>query len=88
MKIEEIKVFPIFERHYKKLPNSIKKKAKEKEKIFRENPFNPILKTHKLSGKYKECWAFWITYSYRIKFIFLSDREALFLDIGAHDIYK
>ena len=37
MRIKEIKVSPIFEGHYKKLPNRIKNKAKEKEKIFREN---------------------------------------------------
>ena len=33
-------------------------------------------------------WAFWINYSYRIKFIFSGEDEVLFLDIGPHDIYK
>jgi mRNA-degrading endonuclease RelE of RelBE toxin-antitoxin system len=88
MAIQEIKVSPLFEKHYKKLPKKIKEKAKEKEKIFRENPFHPLLKTHKLHGKDKDCWAFWIDYKYRIKFIFLSDKEVLFLDIGPHNIYK
>ena len=86
-KVKEIKVSPLFERHYKKLPSSIKEKAKEKEALFRENPFHPILKTHKLSGKERETWAFWITYSYRIKFIFLGEEKVLFLDIGKHNIY-
>jgi mRNA-degrading endonuclease YafQ of YafQ-DinJ toxin-antitoxin module len=88
MKIREIKISPLFERHYRKLPKEIKERAKRKEKIFRKNPFDPRLKTHKLHGKEKECWAFWIDYKYRIKFIFLSDEEVLFLDIGPHDIYK
>jgi mRNA-degrading endonuclease RelE of RelBE toxin-antitoxin system len=88
MAIQEIKVSPLFEEHYKKLPKKIKEKAKEKEKIFRENPFHPLLRTHKLHGKDKDCWAFWIDYKYRIKFIFLSDNEVLFLDIGPHNIYK
>ena len=88
MSIKEIKISPLFEKQYKKLPKQIKEKAKEKERIFRENPFHPILKTHKLSGKDKECWALWITYSYRIKFIFLSNEEVLFLGIGTHEIYK
>ena len=88
MAIQEIKVSPLFEKHYKKLPKKIKEKAKEKEKIFRENPFHPLLRTHKLHGKYKDCWAFWIDYRYRIKFIFLSENKVLFLDIGTHDIYK
>lgn len=77
-----------FEKNYQKLPKRIKEKAKEKESIFRRNAFDPRLRIHKLSGKDKECWAFWINRSYRIKFIFLPNREVLFLDIGLHDIYK
>ncbi len=88
MPLREIKISPLFKKHYKKLLKIIKEEAKEKEKIFRQNPFHQILKTHKLSGKDKGCWAFWINYSYRIKFIFLSDNEVLFLDIGTHKIYK
>jgi len=84
-----IRVSPKFEKNYQRLPQKIKEKAKEREVIFRKNPFRPLLKAHKLSGKDKECWAFWITYSIRIKFIFLSDEEILFLDIGPHPkIYK
>jgi mRNA-degrading endonuclease YafQ of YafQ-DinJ toxin-antitoxin module len=88
MAIQEIKVSPLFEKHYKKLSKKIKEKAKEKEKIFKENPFHPLLRTHKLHGKDKDCWAFWIDYKFRIKFIFLSENEVLFLDIGPHSIYK
>lgn len=80
-----IRISPKFEKKYRRLPEIIKEEAKEKEFLFRKNPFNPQFKTHKLSGKNKECWAFWITYSCRIKFIFLSDGEVLFLDVGTHD---
>lgn len=83
-----IKISPRFEKNYKKLPKSVKKKAKEKEVIFKDNHFDSRLKTHKLKGKDKGCWAFWIDYHYRIKFIFLNDEEILFLDIGTHEIYK
>lgn len=84
----EISVTPRFEKNYKSLPKKVKEKAKEKEAIFRARPFDPILKTHKLSGKDKEAWAFSIDYSYRIKFIFLTEAKVLFLDVGTHDIYK
>lgn len=84
----EISVTPRFEKNYKNLPKKVKEKAKEKEAIFREQPFAPILKTHKLSGKEKEAWAFSIDYSYRIKFIFLTEEKVLFLDVGTHNIYK
>jgi len=88
MKIKNIFTHPRFDKNYKRLPKKIKDRARAKEKIFRENPFHPLLGTHKLSGKEKECWAFDIDFHYRIKFIFLSEEEVLFLDIGTHDIYK
>jgi len=59
-----------FRKSYKKLLKSIKDMAKEKEKIFRTNPFDARLNTHKLHGKYKECWAFTIADQYRIIFFF------------------
>ena len=78
----------LFERHYRKLPQRAKEEAKKKELTFRENPFDSTLGTHKLHGKDKEAYAFWISYSYRIKFIFLDEESVLFLDVGTHDIYS
>ena len=77
-----------FERNYRKLSKQLKGAAKEKEVLFRENPFHPSLRTHKLHGKDKGAWAFWINYHYRIKFLFLSENRALFLDVGPHDFYE
>jgi len=87
-KIESIEYSNKFLKSSTKLPKKVLNKAEEKEKIFRQNFFDSRLRTHKLSGKDKNCWAFWINNSYRIKFIFLSKKEVLFLDIGTHDIYK
>ena len=84
-KITEIRTARLFEKHYKRLPRSIKEKAKEREDIFRADAFDPRLRTHKLHGKDKDLWAFWIDYHYRIKFLFLDDHAALFLDVGRHD---
>lgn len=72
------------------MPKYIKEKAKEKEEIFRQNPFNPILETHRLQGKYKDYWAFSINRSHRIMFQFLDDSKGkvVFINVGAHEIYK
>ena len=88
MKITSIKVSSCYKKSFKKLLFRIQRKAILKIKISKENPFDPRLKTHSLSGKNKECWAFWIDYYYRVKFIFLSNEKVLFLDIGTHEIYK
>lgn len=80
----EIYTSPHFERRYKKLPQNIRERAKRREEIFRVNPFDTRLETHKLHGKGEE-WAFSVDYEYRIKFIFLNGDKVLFLDVGTHD---
>ena len=71
-----------------RLPAKLIALANLREIIFKQNPFHPILRTHKLHGKEKEVWAFWINQKYRIKFLFLGNGKILFLDIGTHDVYK
>lgn len=83
----EISTHPRFDKHYRKLPKAIKEKAKEKEEIFRWFPFDPSLRTHKLHGKDKGAWGFWIDFHYRVKFMFVTESKVLFLDVGLHDIY-
>lgn len=77
-----------FEKQFHDLPPNIKKMAEEKEEIFRNDPFDPRLNTHKLHGKDHGSWAFSVTHSYRIKFLFLPSDGVLFLAVGMHDIYK
>jgi addiction module RelE/StbE family toxin len=52
---------------------------------FIKEPFDPSLKTHKLSGKLKDLWSFSIDYDERIVFYFTEDEKAVFVDIGSHD---
>ena len=87
MQIETVRVTNLFEKHYRKLPKRVKQEAQKKEGLFRNYPFDPVLKTHKLHGAKSEAYAFWINYSYRIKFIFLDPATVLYLDVGKHDIY-
>lgn len=84
----EISTHPRFERKYRKLPREVKEQAKHRETFFRANAFDPLLRTHKLHGKDKGAWAFWVNNKYRIKFIFLDAHRVLFLDVGTHDIYS
>ncbi|MFH1029903.1 MAG: hypothetical protein V1770_01435 [bacterium] len=49
-----VRVSPKFIKSYRRLPEKIKKQAKEKQIIFKEDPFDCRLKLHKLAGKQKE----------------------------------
>lgn len=88
MQIKNIYYSSHFEKAFKALPLKIRKQAIEKEKIFREDCFDKMLKTHKLKGKLQDYWAFSISYSYRILFEFSGKNEVGFIDIGTHSIYK
>ena len=77
-----------FEREYKRLPLKVKLAAEKKEKLFRKNPKEKSLKTHKLTGKLKQYHSFSIDYQYRIIFEFASKNKVWFLSVGTHEIYK
>lgn len=78
---------PQFKTSYSNLSIQIKRKAERKETIFKNNPRDPRLNTHKLHGKLKKLWSFCVDKNSRIIFEFL-DKEVVFLDIGTHSLYK
>jgi len=86
----EILYLPKFEKQYKKLPEKIQDLAEEREKVFRKNPFNSKLKTHKLHGKLSSFLAFSINYEYRIVFDFVDKKKSMvrFYFTGKHDLYR
>ena len=57
----------------------------EKLTRFVQQPFEPSLRTHQLSGPLKSYWALSITYEYRLVFKLLSANQVLLIDIGTHE---
>ncbi len=53
--------------------------------IFRDNPLDARLRTHRLSGDLQEYWSFSIEYDVRVVFQFATKNRAVFQDIGTHD---
>ena len=56
----------------------------ERVELFRNNPFDPKLRTHKLSGKLKDLWSFSIEYDLRVIFSFAEQNKVILIDIGSH----
>jgi mRNA-degrading endonuclease YafQ of YafQ-DinJ toxin-antitoxin module len=77
-----------FAREYKKLPDNIKFLAQARESVFRKNPFEPVLETHKLHGRLRDFWSFSVGFRYRIIFEFASNNTVHFHSVGNHDIYQ
>ena len=62
--------------------------AEKKEVLFRANPFDARLKTHKLQGRLKDFWAFSLDRKNRIIFEFGERGTVHFLSVGDHSIYQ
>lgn len=77
-----------FEKEYGRLPDKVKDLAEEKESVFRKDPFDDSLNTHKLKGRLKDYWSWSVDYRYRIIFYLKNREEAWFLSVGDHDIYR
>lgn len=58
---------------------------RDRVEIFHKNPFDPRLKTHRLSGRLQGLWSFSIDYDVRVVFSFAEPNRALFVDIGSHE---
>ncbi len=76
-----------FEAEFKKLHRPIQKKAVKIEKLFRNNPFHPSLRLHKLKWKLEVLWSVSIDRKYRIVFIPQDYGVIVFASIGSHAIY-
>lgn len=77
-----------FERAFKKRlgpDKNLKMKFLEKIEIFRRDPFDTQLRTHKLGGRLKELCSFRIEYDVRVIFYFSSDDHVVLVDVGTHD---
>ncbi|MBP9763103.1 type II toxin-antitoxin system YafQ family toxin [Patescibacteria group bacterium] len=78
-----------FARAYKKLPDEVKDIAEKQEALFRKDPFDPKLKTHKLNGKLEGLLSFSIGPKHRIIFEFSKDKKVVYFHtVGDHDVYQ
>ncbi len=84
--------FKIPRNFQKKLKKFIKKHPelklilKNKLEILQRNPYHPQLRLHKLSGRLKDFYSFWLTYEYRIVVkIYEKEKIIEFYAIGTHD---
>ncbi len=84
----EVSFSPNFIRELEGLPRSLREEAIEKIEALSQNPKQPRLKVHKLSGSLKNRYAFSVNYRIRIIFRFIGKpRRAYLLHIGGHEVY-
>lgn len=77
-----------FAKEFRKLPKPVQMLAEKKLEIFRADPFNQRLRTHKLGGVLEGFYAFSINHTHRIIFDFADTDIIRFYKVGTHDIYE
>lgn len=77
-----------FKRSYKKLPPHIQDSFDKKIKIFSQDPFFPLLETHKLHGNLDSYYTFYLKDGFRVLFEFQNNSVALLVNIGNHNDYE
>lgn len=86
--VTRIHITSSFTKSYRKLSNQIQEAARKKDEWFRHNAFDARLRTHKLRGELQGYWAYSVNDSYRVLFRFVGSDEAIYYDVGTHDIYR
>ncbi len=73
-----------FDKKINKQSKKIQSEFKKRIRLFIFNINNPILKTHKLSGKLKDLWSFNISSDIRVVFDKSKKNVIILVDIGSH----
>ena len=74
----------LLKKQFKKNPE-LQEKLEEALKLFVNDPFHPVLGTHKLSGKLKGHHAFSLGYDFRVVIKFVDREEVALISIGRHE---
>lgn len=79
----KIKLHKNFEKGYKKLTSSEKKKFKERRDLFLQDEFNPILNNHALKGNYLGYRSINVTGDLRAIYK-REENQAIFVAVNSH----
>ncbi len=79
---------PVFIRKFKKLEKNLQDEVVKKIELFKDVNNHKALNVHKLNGKFRKSYGFWVDYKNRIVFDWISSNEAALLLVDDHDIYK
>lgn len=73
-----------FKKRYKKLRISEHTRVKERLRLFKRDPFDPLLNNHPLQGKYQGCRSINISGDLRAIYRELNTNSAYFVEPGTH----
>jgi mRNA-degrading endonuclease YafQ of YafQ-DinJ toxin-antitoxin module len=79
---------PVFVKQFNKLDKNLQEEILEKIELFKNRDNHNLLKVHKLHGRFKDSYSFYVNYKIRVVFMWLKEEEVALLAIVDHDVYK
>ena len=73
-----------FEKEFKKLPKPVKKKVLAILQKFVNDPNDPTLRNHRLSGKWNRHFSIDVTGDIRAVYVYIEDDIVHFVALGSH----
>lgn len=73
-----------FEKEFAKLPKPVKKKVLSILHKFVDNPLDPALRNHRLSGKWHNHYSINVTGDVRAVYVYIKDDIVHFVAVGSH----
>jgi addiction module RelE/StbE family toxin len=73
-----------FEKDFSKLPKPTKKKVFLVLKKFVEDPLDPSLRSHRLSGRWNNHFSIDVTGDLRAVYVYIKDDVVYFVAVGSH----
>jgi addiction module RelE/StbE family toxin len=73
-----------FKRSYRKRPEWIKAKVRERLRMFAQDPTHELLRDHPLGGVFKGTRSFSLTGDLRVHYEYVSDTLVNLIDMGTH----
>lgn len=73
-----------FKKHYKVIPENIRRQFNARLILFEKERFNSILNNHPLGGDRKGQWSINITGDWRAIYIYKNNITVIFIDIDTH----
>ncbi len=73
-----------FKKQLKKAPESIRRAFYKHLTLFQDDPFQPALGNHAITGKYLGCRSIDISGDWRAVYQLLDDNECVFAFLGTH----
>lgn len=73
-----------FEKNFAKLPKPVKEKVLVVLQKFVDDPLDPDLRSHRLSGKWNNHYSIDVTGDIRAVYVYIKDNIVYFVAVGTH----